>query len=141
MKRTKLSNPLIVTKLVLLLVFVLLVRMIEVFDNKQLLILAIIFGFILYSTFNLPDKIEFDDDYMYVIRKDGVREVDLRNVFYIAKTRLSVNNNLYKLKYYYKGTEYQAKFYPSYFSKSLDKFKNLVARKNPKAKVNVHSLF
>ena len=141
MKRTKLSNNLIVTKIVLLLIFIILARVIEVFNSKQLMIIALVFGFILYSTFNLPDKIEFDHDYMYVTRKDGRRDVQLKDVLSIARTKLSVNSNLYKIKYYYQGTEYQAKFYPRYFSNSLAKFKSVVATKNPSAKVNISSLF
>jgi hypothetical protein len=141
MKRIRLSNSLIIAKIVLVFILIWLGKMVEFLNAEVLILVIIILGFILYRTFYLPHKIEFDDDYMYVNRKDGKQEVNLKNVICVARTRFSIRNNLYKVKYYYKGDEYIARFYPRYFSTSLDKFKDAVVKKNPDAEVNLFWLF
>jgi len=110
MKRIKLSNSLIIAKIL----------------------------FVIFLVFYLPDKIEFDNSNMYIVSKKGKKEVSLGNITGIAVTRLSLNNSLYliKIKYYYRGDEYTARFYPRRFSKSLNDFKNNVRNKNPRAKVD-----
>lgn len=137
MKRTRLSNKLIITKFVLLLILVELFRMMEVFNLKQLLVLVIIFGFILYRAFDLPDTIVFDENFAYIKRKDSNREVDLGNITLLLRVKYSIHNKLYKIKYNYGGKEYEAKFYPRYFSKSFDKFKSAVIARNPGVKIEV----
>jgi Ca2+/Na+ antiporter len=141
MKRTKLSNSLIITKICLLFVLVLLVRTAEYINKEVFIVLIIAYAFVLFKTFYLPDKIEFDDDYMFVKRNDEKREINLKDVVCIGRVRWSINNNLHKIKYYYKGVECTAKFYPRYFSNSLDKFKSVLLNKNRRAKVDAFWLF
>jgi hypothetical protein len=111
--------------------------MMELFNLKQLLVLVIIFGFILYRAFDLPDTITFDENFIYIDRKDSHRTVDLKDVTSLLRVKYSVHNKLYKIKYNYGGKEYEAKFYPRYFSKSFGKFKLAVVNKNPKVRMEV----
>ena len=55
----------------------------------------------------------------------------------MSMTKLSKLAFENKIKYYHKGSEYEAKFYPRYFSKSFDKFKQAVITKNPGVKMEV----
>jgi len=137
MKRTRLSNKLIITKIVLLVILIEIFRMMEVFNTKQLLVIVIIVGFILYQAFDLPDTITFDENFIYINRKGTNREVDLRDVTSLLRVKYSIHNKLYKIKYNYGGKQYEAKFYPRYFSKSFDKFKTAVLSKNPNIKVEI----
>ena len=136
MKRVKLSNNLIITKIVLLIILVELFRMMELFNVKQLLVLVIIFGFVLYRAFDLPNTIMFDENFIYITGRDN-REVSLKDITSLLRVKYSIHNKLYKIKYYHKGSEYEAKFYPRYFSKSFDKFKQVVVNKNPGVKIEV----
>lgn len=79
--------------------------------------------------FYLPDLVEFDDDYMYVIYKEGTVEVNLKDIFYISPTGFG---NLGKIKYIIEKEEYYAQFTPRFFSSSFKEFKALVVNKNPK---------
>ena len=109
----------------------------EVFNVKQLLILVIIVGFILYQAFDLPDTITFDDNLVYITRRDSYREVDLSSITSLLRVKYSIHNKLYKIKYYHNGKEYEAKFYPRYFSNSFAQFKQAVVSKNPRVKIHV----
>ena len=144
MKRTKLSNGLIFTKIVLIFFFVVFVAVtIDQFDLKAFVIGALIFSVFLCVIFLLPDKIEFDEINMYVINRNGERVVGLKDVYGIATTgmRLNYSLNLMKIYYFYKGEECTARFYPLFFSKSLKQFTNVVKKENPAARVDTFWLF
>src|SRR5258708_2409523 len=135
MKRVKLSNSLIIAKVLFISFFVLFFMLIVHGSNPPILLGGLlVFGTGYYRIFYLPDKIEFDSSNMYIVSKKGKKEVSLGHITGIAVTRLSLNNSLYliKIKYYYHGDEFTARFYPRRFSKSLSTFKIMVKDKNPK---------
>jgi hypothetical protein len=140
MKRIKLSNSLIIAK-GLFIVFLMLFLMLIAHGFNPLIMLAglFVFGTGYFQVFYLPDKIEFDSNKMYIVHRDGKREVNLGDIRRIATSRLSLNNSLHlvKIRYYYHGNELTARFYPRSFSKSLTEFKNMVKDKNPGARVEV----
>jgi len=139
MKKIKLSNSLIVAK-IMFVIFFLLFLLLIVHGFNPLIMLAglFVFGTGYFQIFYLPDKIEFDSHSMYVVTGNGKREVSLGNITGIAISRLSLNNSLHlvKIKYYYKGDQFTARFYPRSFSRSLKEFKNIVKDRNPNARVD-----
>jgi len=87
-----------------------------------------------YRIFYLPDNIEFDDDFMYVIEKDGEIKVDLKDIYYILpRASFFDSSGLGQIRYHYEGGNYFAQFLPRYFSSSFKEFKAAVIKKNPKA--------
>jgi hypothetical protein len=113
---------------------------IDKFDIQKTLIGLLIFLFFAFMFFYLPDRIEFDDDSMYIMNKE--REVSLKDIYSIAIIGAPFSRtgglNLYKILYSYQGKQYTARFYPRLFFKSLNEFKVAVKNKNPSARVDLY---
>jgi len=104
--------------------------------NPYGLVFILFFGIYAYWIFWLPDNIEFDADFMYVIYKNGEIKVDLKDVYYISPRAGFMDNcGLGRIKYHYEDTDYLAQFTPRYFSSSFKKFKGYVLEKNPGATI------
>jgi len=89
MERTKLSNDLILQKIIFIifLLMYLIAMAIPPFNpyGLGLIVVFILFG---YRIFYLPDNIEFDENYMYIVAKDGEITVDLKkHLLYFSKSQ------------------------------------------------------
>jgi Ca2+/Na+ antiporter len=137
MERTKLSNDLILQKIALIIVFLgYLIAMIVPPFNPYGLALLLVFVLFAYRIFYLPDNIEFDDNYMYIIEKNGEIIVDLKDIYYIfPRASFFDSSGLGKIKYHFEGSDYFAQFSPRYFSSSLKEFNEAVIKKNPKVTI------
>ena len=99
------------------------------FEPMSLLFGVLVEVYLGYRVFFSGDKIQFDEDNMYIIYREGETEVVLRNVFYVARTSFSIGG-LGKIKYYYQGEQYYTQFYPKYFSRTYRRFTQAVTNNN-----------
>lgn len=112
------------------------------FDNWQFLVIGtLVIGGIGFSTFYLPDTIEFDNDNMYVQTRGDEIVVDLKDINTVKLTGFRMNHRyMWKIKYTLKGLDKAARFYPIY-SGEFDSFTTLVKSKNPGAEIIYESSF
>lgn len=82
-----------------------------------------------YRMFYLPDLVEFDDDYLYVIYKEGTVEVNLKDIYLISEYAMG-GKGLGRIKFRYENTENEVLVQHDY-SKIFKNFKPLVLSKNP----------
>jgi hypothetical protein len=136
MERTRLSDNLFLQKAALAIIFVIsVIYEIQHFDILVLIFIPV-FGIFGYQIWYLPEKIEFDEDYMYIIEKDGEITIELRNIFYVSPVSTLFNpSGLGKIKYRYENEEYSAQFRPRMFSRSFKRFTDSVLEKNPRATI------
>jgi hypothetical protein len=136
MNRIKLSSNIVSKKITLIIAFgIYLVYLVSAF-NPYALILLLVFVVFAYNLFYLPDNIEFDNEYMYIIYKDGETMINLKNIYYVSPVGSLINpSGLGKIKYRYEGSDYLAQFSLRYFSSSFKRFKEAVTEKNPRATI------
>jgi hypothetical protein len=135
MNRIKLSGRQIFLKAILALFYIIFLAIqISSFDWRSLFFVTLIVVLVSYKSF-LGDKIEFDEDNMYIIDKDGEVTVRLGNIYSVGTSFAFGSQGLFKIKYRFDGEDYYARFYPRYFTSALKKFKIAVKEKNPHADV------
>lgn len=107
-------------------------------DIRNVCFLAIpVIGVISYFVFFFSDTIEFDEEKMYLIRRNGSHDVDLKDIYLIKMTGFRIGyRNLGKIKYMIDNEEHTARFYSRYFSIYFNDFCNLVKVKNPKVNID-----
>ncbi|SDS79633.1 hypothetical protein SAMN05216490_1830 [Mucilaginibacter mallensis] len=133
MARIKLSSNLIVFKSIVI-IFILLICVAMIGDPRLSTLLGIFIasGFFYYMFFYLPDKIEFDENNMYLIDKHNELTISLKNIYYVKRPLLG-SNGFYKIKYHTADGDCFAIFYPRIFTSSLRSFKAFVIKENPQA--------
>lgn len=95
---------------------------------------------ILYIVFYLPDNIEFDNDHLFIIRRRKEIVVDLKDIYLIKVTMISIGyRSLWKIRYTNNNEDGAARFYSRYFSSSFDNFCNQVKAKNPHVEIKNYS--
>ncbi len=104
--------------------------------DKALLLIAIpILAVIDYAIFYLADKIEFDDDTVYIKSSSETVAVPFQQVTTLQITWISIGSkNVWKIKYVSGGKERSARFYPRSYADTLAPFIQLVKAKNPNAR-------
>ncbi len=136
MERIRLSNSMVFQKSAVIIFFIIYaIALISSFSPYGL-VFILVFVLMGYRIFFLPDKLEFDNEHMYIIYKDGETEVNLKDVFYIRPMGSFLDRSgLGKIKYHYNGSDYYAQFLPRYFSSSFKKFREYVSEKNPNVNI------
>ena|ERR1700743_166629 len=133
MGRTKLSSDQVGLKVVFALAYLgILVQILVPFNLVAFLFVTLLFGILSYIRFFSSDKIEFDEDKMYLIYSDGETEINLKDIDFIGRSFFR-NMGMYRIRYVYNDEKYFAQFYPQYITGALKNFKAKVKQKNPKA--------
>jgi len=133
MGRTKLSSDQVGLKVLFALAYLgILVQILVPFNLVIFLGVTVLFGIMSYVRFFSSDKIEFDEDKMYLIYSDGETEINLKDIDFIGRSFYR-NIGIYRIRYSDNDDKYFAQFYPQYFTGALKKFKAEVKQKNPKA--------
>ena len=103
---------------------------------RGLLLIALpILAAVDYAIFYLPDKIEFDDEMVYIKTRKETLAVPFRQLTMLKITWISIGSkNVWKLKYIARGRERSARFYPRNYADTLAPFIQLLKAKNPNAK-------
>jgi hypothetical protein len=133
--KQRLSSKLILEKIISVILFTAVIGMCFKSNHELLLIAVPILGVIDYILFYLPTQVEFDDFSVFIKTKDGVITVPYRQVTMLKLTGLSIGSkNIWKIKYYDKGREKTARFYPRNYSNTLGDFIKLLRTRNPNTK-------
>ncbi len=129
------SSRLIVEKVFSLVLFVGIVTFCMESARGLLLIALPILAVVDYAIFYLPDKIEFDDETVYIKTGKETLAVPFQQVTMLKITWISIGSkNVWKLKYIAGGRERSARFYPRNYADTLAPFIQLLKAKNPNAK-------
>ena len=140
MQRLPLSGKLIFDKIIIsaIAVFFLLICFNYYPQSLDLILtfIPIIFG-IGYITFYLPDYIEYDENNIYVRRRNSNFTIPLEDIYMVKMTMLSIGHrNIWKIKFISNGIEGDARFYARYFSSSFEDFISKAKSQNPKIVIN-----
>jgi hypothetical protein len=105
-------------------------------DFEFLLIGCGLLAIVGYVLFFLPETIEFDDNSMYIKKRNGEIVVDLKDIYKIKITQVAFNNtHTWKIKYKLDGIDKSARFYPNN-SSGFEEFINRVKLKNPDIQIS-----
>jgi len=136
MERTKLSSSQILIKIFLIVLSLyLLITLLNHFSIVLLLFGVLFIGFISYVFFYISDKVQFDEENMYIIYRDGETVVPLKDVYYVSRSRINTNS-MGIIRYRYEVAEYFAHYNTRYFSKSFSKFTAAVMNENPRSVID-----
>lgn len=135
-KRTALSSRLRVEKTI----FFILLASVLIFcaEHYPELLFIVIPVFILldYLLYYLPDKVEFDNEYLFIKRKKGEERIALKDIYLVKATGLSIGHkSIWKIKYLVYNGQGAARLYPRNLSSSFNDFIKLVKAANPGAEV------
>jgi len=103
---------------------------------RVLLLIALpILAVVDYAIFYLPDKIEFDEETVYIQTGKEALAVPFQQLTMLKITWISIGSkNVWKLKYVAGGRERSSRFYPRNYADTLAPFIQLLKTKNPNAK-------
>ena len=133
--KQRLSSKLILEKIISVILFATVITFCFKSNHELLLIAVPIICAIDYILFYLPDVIEFDEFGIYIKTKEGLIPVPYQQVTTLKLTGLSIGSkNIWKIKYYDKGREKTARFYPRNYSNTLGDFIKLLRSRNPNTK-------
>jgi hypothetical protein len=133
-KRTALSSKLGIEKAI----FFILLAWVLIFCVKHypqlLYIAAPVFIFLEYILYYLPNKVEFDNENIFIKRKKGEERVAIKDIYLVKITAIGIGHkSIWKIKYSNYNGEGVARFYPRNVSSSFGDFLKLVKAANPKA--------
>lgn len=113
-------------------------------DSSPRLLVFVMIGFVLleYVLFYLPNKIEFDEQKIFIKRKKEQEEIEFRNVYLLKMTGLRIGSRtIWKIRYNCNRKEGVARFYPNNYSSNLSEFVALLRKQNPRVEISVKGAF
>jgi hypothetical protein len=135
MKRKRLSSRLVAEKIITVVLFTAVLGLCIKTDRGLLIIALPIMAVIDYAVFYLPQRIEFDDDTVFITNGKETIAVSFRQITMLKITWISLGSKtVWKLKYIAAGRERSARFYPRNYADTLAPFIQLLKAKNPNAK-------
>jgi hypothetical protein len=137
-KRRALSSRLTGEKIVFFILLVTVLLFCIKHYPELLLIAAPIFIFLDYLLYYRPNRIEFDDNYLFIKRKKGEEIVALKDVYLVKSTAWGIGfKTIWKMRYYNRNGEGTARFYPRKRSQGFGDFVRQLRLKNPKVEIRV----
>jgi len=134
-KRTDLSSKLIIEKTIFFLLLATVLTFCAAHYPELLFIAVPVFIFLDYLVYYLPDKIEFDNEHLFIKRKTGEECIDLKHICLVKMTGLSIGRkNIWKIKYSNYNGDGIVRFYPGNVS-SFNDFIKLVRAANSNVEV------